>query len=174
MNTDATNMKSLMARAYDVYGDFVQTNIRDGLLGRVAVGEYCRANNIEYEHYVLAETHFVQNIWNKGKSIDLFEYFVTFTLKPEANATEALAYIKGLPKRKALRITKFELVGEETKNGVPHWHTLITSVKSIVKNRFDYYAKKYGFVDYKRIKDGDREEVLNYMSKVNEVEEVAP
>jgi len=134
--------------------------------------DYCETNNIKLEDYLYAELYYVRHILGKDIKKDKYEYFITFTLKPDASKDDALEYIKNIKRREALGVVKFEMVDELTKNGGIHWHILLTSIKSVPKNRFDYYSKKFGFLDYRRVKCGDRDEVLNYMSKANEVIEV--
>lgn len=107
---------------------------------------------------------------NKRKT---FIYMLTFTISPTLHPviTPALEnkiedYIKKQAERKmTLGITGFSYVKEHHKDGRPHWHASLTTSKSLKKNRFQYYTKLFGNLDFSRTKGQTNQEALNYMSK---------
>lgn len=94
-------------------------------------------------------------------------YMLTFTLKPEAvgKAKEAEDFVRAQADRKALGITSYSYVKELTKAGVPHFHAVIETEIPLKKNRFQYYEKIYGKVDFSRTKGQTNQEALEYISK---------
>lgn len=110
--------------------------------------------------------------WLDKRTAKKYIYLITFTLSTDNVAKEELAeeFIREQPKRKALSLLTWVMVKEYTKKGVPHWHCVVESYKPIKKNRFEYYAKKFGFVDISRTKGQTRQEALQYISKDEEPE----
>lgn len=100
-------------------------------------------------------------------------YMLTFTVSEtlhkkisEELADEIEEYLRAIEKRKSvLKIIKFSLVREYHKNGRPHWHALIETLKCLKKDRFNYYIKKYGFIDISRNKAQTDTEIINYLHK---------
>ncbi len=99
-------------------------------------------------------------------------YLITFTLHKkfhdtydEAFIDEVTEYIIKQFQRKPLKIIEAHMVQELTKNNIPHWHVACSAEKFIAKNRFNYYAKKYGFIDISKSKCQTIDESLNYINK---------
>ncbi len=106
----------------------------------------------------------------KDRTKRYYCYLITFTLtkmySPDALET-IKKYVISQMKRPALRIKEAHYVQELTKNGIPHWHFSVKSEKYIAKNRFNYYEKKYGFVDISKSVSNSLDESLNYINKVS-------
>lgn len=97
-------------------------------------------------------------------------YLLTFTLKPEADADKAEAYIRRVPERAPLQVTRCDLVKEHTKKGVAHWHMSVITTKALKKDRFSYYAQKFGHLDISKNKAQIYDEMLEYMTKEEVIE----
>lgn len=108
---------------------------------------------------------------SKRKSISTekrYRYMLTFTLKPNAlnQADDAEKWIRQQAERKeTLSLAYYAISKEHTKKGVPHWHVVVEALKPLKKDRFHYYTKKYGFIDFSRTKAQTTQEALNYISK---------
>jgi len=129
---------------------------------------YCIENNIDITDYVFAETYYIQEHIKKLKaSVSKYAYFITFTLKPNADEQSAYNLILDIRDKRAqaLHITKMDIVREHTRSGVAHWHTYIEANKPIKKDRFNYYIQHYGNIDIKKANPKDYLEIQNYMSK---------
>lgn len=101
-----------------------------------------------------------------------YQYMITFTIDPKKYATindelieKIEEYIKAIPLRTALKITKFEMVRESHKDGRPHWHTLVVSTKSLKKSLFTYYQKLYGNIDFSKSRVKCVNNIRQYISK---------
>lgn len=100
---------------------------------------------------------------NEGKT---YRYLITFTLKNDTfEEDEVEKYIIKQLKRKPLQIIGAHINKEYTKKGRAHWHASIESIKSLKKDRFHYYIKKYGNIDISKTKAQNLEEGINYISK---------
>lgn len=96
-------------------------------------------------------------------------YLITFTVRECVTTKEEVLqqYIESQFKRRALRIIQADIVKEYTKKGKVHWHVSVISEKRLLKKHFNYYTKKYGFVDISKTKIQTNEESLNYINKEN-------
>lgn len=94
-----------------------------------------------------------------------YYYLITFTLKPGADPDKAEAYIRRVPERSPLQVTRCDLVKEYTKKGVAHWHMSVITTKALKKDRFSYYAQKFGTLDISKNKAQQYDEMLEYMTK---------
>lgn len=95
-----------------------------------------------------------------------YVYLVTFTKRnPEDNDDVIEQYIVKQFKRKPLKVTEAHIAKEQTKQGVSHWHVAVETERALKKDRFNYYLKKYGFVDINKNKEQNIETTLNYISK---------
>ncbi len=107
---------------------------------------------------------------NKRKN---YHYLITFTLKPNTSCDEENIkliqdyIISQLTQRPSLQIKEAHIVKELTKNNMPHWHCAVRTHKCIKKDRFNYYIKKYGFIDICKTHAQTLQESINYMSKSN-------
>lgn len=125
----------------------------------------------EYANTTVGITYALTNrlFAKKGK----YKYFITFTLKSKDLYEKAKELVYAIGQRKeALTITKFEIVEETTKQGMPHWHVLVHSEKCIKKNRFNTYTQKYGFIQIKPITTANDDEIINYINKENVSQEL--
>lgn len=106
----------------------------------------------------------------KKASQKSYYYMGTFTIAPAKKHlfAEAKDYIVQMVSRSALHLEQFAYVQEQHKNGDPHFHVAVKSSKPIKKNRFAYYTKKFGFVDWSRSQCDSMHESLAYMSKEGE------
>lgn len=94
---------------------------------------------------------------------------LTFTLKKDDEDEDKVeAYIKKQLHRKPLQIVEAHIVKEYTKKGRAHWHTPLTTLTPLKKDRFHYYEKQYGFVEINKTKAQNLEEGLNYINKDNQ------
>lgn len=104
-----------------------------------------------------------------------YQYIVTFTLKEDISKDEIFAiekYIKKQFLRAPLKIRRADIVQEQTEQGRPHWHVAVHTDKWLKKDRFDYYIKKYGFVDISRSKSTNYNHRLEYINKSNTSEQI--
>lgn len=103
----------------------------------------------------------------KGKTIKRYMYLVTFTLKTDSikDALQAEEFVKSQAERTALQIKKYAYVKELTKQGTPHFHVVVETLKPLKRNRFQYYEKLFGSVDISRTKGQTTQEALQYISK---------
>lgn len=93
-------------------------------------------------------------------------YLVTFTKRnPDDNDDIIENYIKTQFKRPPLQVTEAYIAKEKTKEGISHWHVAVETERILKKDRFNYYVKKYGFVDISKSKGTNIETPLNYISK---------
>lgn len=102
-------------------------------------------------------------------------YLVTFTLKPEIGddqVDEIENYIKAQFKRTPLKVDEAHIVRELTKKGKPHWHVVVQTSIPLLKNRFAYYKKIYGFIDISKTKCQTLDNGLEYISKSGTPEKV--
>lgn len=106
----------------------------------------------------------------KQKDVKKYYYLVTFTIHPEyaSREREIEEYIRRQFLRVPLRIKEAWIVRELTATNVPHWHVAVCTYKALKKDRFNYYVKKYGFVDISKSRLNSLEESLNYISKVEQ------
>lgn len=96
-----------------------------------------------------------------------YYYMVTFTLKAESQYDDAKKYVYRQHKRPKLPITRYSVVEELTKRGVPHWHCAIKASAPLKKDRFSQYSKVYGYVDFSRNFSTNYDTMIKYMSKTN-------
>lgn len=110
--------------------------------------------------------------WLDARTSKKYIYLITFTLSKQNIDKSDLAeqFIREQPNRTALHLLSWVMVKEYTKKGTPHWHCVVESYKPIKKNRFDYYCKKFGFVDISRTKGQTPQEAYQYISKDGEPE----
>lgn len=95
-------------------------------------------------------------------------YLITFTLKQDYTPSEIdkiEAYIHKQFLRPALQIKNAYISKELTKNNRPHWHVAVESSKYIAKDRFDYYVKKYGFIDISKSYSQTLKNSITYIEK---------
>lgn len=107
----------------------------------------------------------------KDLDIKKYYYLITFTLKvdPTLEEEEEIEkYVISQFQRAALKIKEAYYVKEKTKKERTHWHVAVVSYRYIAKNRFNYYAQKYGHVDVSKNHCQTKEEMLNYINKVHE------
>ncbi len=113
-------------------------------------------------------------MWAKHhKIIKSYRYLITFTIDPKKYENQEIPYdgieeyiIKQFTSRKALKISKAYISKEG--DGVEkhiHWHVNVESTKSLTKDRFNYYIKKYGNIDFSPTKSQNLESGINYISK---------
>lgn len=99
-----------------------------------------------------------------------YYYMLTFTLRDSTqDEDEVELYIIKQSKRTALQIDEFHHVKEYTKKGVAHWHVAIVTTKPLKKDRFNYYIQKFGTLDISKNKAQNIDEMLNYMTKTNNI-----
>lgn len=95
-----------------------------------------------------------------------YVYLCTFTKKnAEDDDDEIEKYIKKQFKRKPLKVVEAYIVKEKTKADVSHWHVAVETEKPLKKDRFNYYIKKYGFIDISKNKEQNIDTTINYISK---------
>ncbi len=97
-----------------------------------------------------------------------YYYLITFTLKPDIEEDRykyIYKYIISRLQRTALQVEKAHIVEELTKKGIPHWHCSVVSKKYISKDRFKYYANKFGFVDISKNHSQNYKTMMDYISK---------
>lgn len=102
------------------------------------------------------------------KDLKKYRYLITFTLPEDHkhDEDEVEHYIvKQFQQRPVLQIEKAYMVKERTQKDIAHWHVAVCSTRCLKKDRFNYYIKKYGFVDISKSKAQHLEESLNYISK---------
>lgn len=93
-------------------------------------------------------------------------YLCTFTKKEPSDDDDTIEeYIKKQFTRKPLKVKQAYIAKEKTANNVSHWHVAVETLKALKKDRFNYYIKKYGFVDISKSKGTNIETPLNYISK---------
>lgn len=106
----------------------------------------------------------------KERELKKYCYLITFTLREDIQDSmidEVEGYIKKQFLRHPLRVLEAHLVRELTKTGRPHWHIACRTSRPLKKDRFNYYIKKYGFIDISNSKTQTIDESLNYISKCN-------
>lgn len=111
----------------------------------------------------------------------VYTYMLTFTTDPSKwpdISEEREALIEDLVRQQGLRtglgIVKYSYVREKHANGRSHWHALIQTTKSLKKDRFNHYITRYGNVDISKSRAQTDANVLNYMSKENDIKHVYP
>lgn len=108
---------------------------------------------------------------NKDEVNKLYRYMITFTLKEKMSTSDinkAINFIKSqFNDRPALKIKQAVMVQELTKEGVEHWHVVVSSRKSISKDRFNYFTKIYGFVKIQKNIHNNIWDGLNYIAKTS-------
>lgn len=112
-------------------------------------------------------------LWAKhNKVVKTYNYMVTFTLDPakvpDPNLEDIETYIKSQFFRVPLKVLRASIILEG--DGIEthyHWHVAVETAKSLAKDRFHYYDKKYGWVDIRPSKVSNFDDALNYMSKDN-------
>lgn len=127
-------------------------------------------DNYEYAQwwkYFCDNGHLNKYLRTVAQQDKIYRYLITFTLKPEAvhQAEEAEAFVREQSKRVALKWLSFTYVKELTKQGAPHFHCAVETTQALKKNRFEYYAKKFGFVDISKTRGQTIQEALTYISK---------
>lgn len=113
---------------------------------------------------------FKKYLFEKPKKQKNYFYMLTFTCRdiPTSEGETAIEkyIIKQLTTRPSLKILESWIVkeyGEE--NGRVHWHCPVKTAKCLKKDRFNYYVKKYGSIDFSKTKAQTIEEGINYISK---------
>jgi len=104
----------------------------------------------------------------KRKQKKYYFYLVTFTLRAEIEENNKLIedyIISQFEDRPPLHIEEAYIAQELTKKGKPHWHVAVKTGTCLKKDRFNYYIKKYGFVDISKSNHKSLKESLNYISK---------
>lgn len=120
------------------------------------------------ERYLKTCTHptFLSYIKRKFDITKSHRYMITFTLKDDGyDDNEVKDYIIKQLKREPLQIHEAYLCHELTKKGRSHWHAAVTSSRTLKKDRFHYYIKKYGNIDISKTRAQNLEETKNYLSK---------
>jgi len=97
-------------------------------------------------------------------------YMMTFTLKPEINATQEADALQWIERNVVNVLHKpFEasvyISEEKTESGRTHWHVVGTYEKSLKKSLFKYYTKTFGHIDFSLSKNTGNENALGYISK---------
>ena len=93
---------------------------------------------------------------------------ITFTRDPkkDTNKEDVYKYICKQFKRKPLNITEAWIVEEGNDDDKHiHWHVFVETSKPLKKDRFSYYIKKIGQIDFARHKSTNKDSALEYMSK---------
>lgn len=109
-------------------------------------------------------------------------YMLTFTTDPSKwpnISEEREAIIEDLVRQQGLRsglnIVKYSYVKEKHQNGRSHWHALMqVRNKTLKRDRFNHYIARYGNVDISKSKAQGDANVINYMSKENDIIHVYP
>jgi len=102
-----------------------------------------------------------------------YYYLVTFTLRPDIGEEGIEDYIiSQFENRIPMQVEKAYIVKEYTKKQKTHWHVSVCTNKFLKKNMFNYYVRKYGFVDIRKSRLNSIEESLNYISKVDTPKEL--
>ncbi len=105
----------------------------------------------------------------RNRNIKTYYYLVTFTISPdiEDNQIDDIQsyIISQFENRPALHICEAYICKEYTKELRPHWHVAVSTHKSLKKDRFNWYQKKYGFVDVSKSKIKSLDESINYIAK---------
>lgn len=108
-------------------------------------------------------------------------YMLTFTIDPNKwpdITPEREALIEDLIRQQGLRtglgIKRYSYVKEHHANGRPHFHALCVTSKPLKKDRFNHYCSRYGNIDISKSKAQQDANVLNYMSKENDIIHVYP
>ncbi len=104
----------------------------------------------------------------KEKEIKKYLYMLTFTLRDDIDISDTdtvEAYILKQMSRGPLHIKKSHYVRELTKANRPHWHVAVETTKPLKKDRFNYYEKKYGFVQINKSSHKNYPTIINYLSK---------
>lgn len=128
---------------------------------------------------IFSKLDFHKKMKSYYKNAKEYRYLITFTISPKKFETitdsleeEIEDFIESQSKRKALKITHFAYVRELHDNKRPHWHVSIKTSKCLKKDRFNYYIKKYGYIDFSKSKDTNEQESLDYLSKSGTVKEL--
>lgn len=92
-------------------------------------------------------------------------YLITFTKKdPNMEDDDIEKYI--ISKFQKDSIIEAHMAKEKTKNGVSHWHVSVISKTFITKKpTFQYYIKKYGYVDISKTRSKTLKNGIKYISK---------
>lgn len=126
----------------------------------------------------------LENVVKDQKKLNqqtIYTYMITFTIDPSKwpeITPEREALIEDLIRQQGLRsglgIVKYSYVKERHANGRPHYHALIQTTKPLKKDRFNHYIARYGNVDISKSKAQGDANVINYMSKENDIIDVYP
>lgn len=130
-------------------------------------GNLTLASEYYAKHYHRMDSSYIKKYLNLQKAKKYY-YLITFTLRKDMKhlADEAEKYIKKqFTERPPLQIQEAYYVRELTKKGMPHWHVSVCSTTPIAKNRFQYYNKKYGFIDVSKSKQKTLTNGMEYLSK---------
>lgn len=99
-----------------------------------------------------------------------YRYMITFTVdpkKPKTPVEDIYKYIcKQFTERPPLKVEEAWIVQEG--DGVDkhiHWHVYVETSVSLKKDRFQFYTKKFGKIDFSRHKSTNSDSALEYMSK---------
>jgi len=97
-------------------------------------------------------------------------YMLTFTLKPEINASQEADALQWIERNVVNVLHKpFEasvyISEEKTESGRTHWHVVGTYEKALKKSLFKYYMKTFGHIDISLSKNTGNEYGLGYISK---------
>lgn len=121
-----------------------------------------------YLHHMNTITKYVRQYLD-SKDLICYYYLVTFTIDPKINTStddQIEAYIRSqFTNRPSLCIKEAHIVKEFTKKNVAHWHVSVKTTKPLKKDRFHYYARKYGQIDISKNKAQNLNDGLNYISK---------
>lgn len=120
------------------------------------------------------------DIWSKkakkiGKNHNKnYYYLITFTKREDILIEDESIeqYIIKQFQRKPLQITEAHIVKEKTKKGQSHWHVSVSAKKCLKKDRFNYYIKKYGYIDISKSRHNSLEEGINYINKVSQSKQI--
>lgn len=111
----------------------------------------------------------------------IYTYMLTFTTDPSKwpeISPERESMIEDLVRQQGLRtglgIKKYSYVKERHANGRAHFHSLIQTTKPLKKDRFTHYISRYGNIDISKSKAQQDANVINYMSKENDIIYVYP
>ena len=103
------------------------------------------------------------------RKVKTYVYLITFTLNPAHGHTDydtIEEYIKRQFFRKPLKVREAWIAREG--DGVDihvHWHVAVETDKFLTKDRFNYYTKRFGNIDFQASKVSNIQDAINYISK---------
>lgn len=114
--------------------------------------------------YVLDHMEYYMNFMGY-KSERTYEYFDTWTVKPNTDYNNVIKAFKAFASRsESLGLKELIYVSEHEDSNF-HIHCYVSSYKPIKSDRYKYY-QKYGHINHQKLK-GTKQECISYMSKEN-------